>query len=58
MRSNMYTFFQMLHNIEGIWEKRGVTDATAEPEWSDYEAFLYTIAEWLYGECGFHFGRR
>ena len=50
MRSKMYTFFQMLHNIDRIWERRGVTDATAEPEWDDYEAFLYTVAEFVCGD--------
>ena len=50
MRSNMYTFFQMLRNIEKAWDERGVQDATATEEWADYEAFLYTTVAWIVGD--------
>lgn len=50
MRSKMYDFFQMIHNIQNIWDQRGVEDALAEPEWDDYESFLYVIAEFVCGD--------
>lgn len=53
MRSRMYDFYMMISNIERIWASRNVEDATAEPEWEDYENFLYIIAEWVCGERNF-----
>ena len=50
MRSNMYTFFQMMHNIEQTWDERGVIDATTTEEWDDYESFLYTTVAWIIGD--------
>lgn len=49
MRSKIYTFFQMIHNIENAWRRRKVEDATAESEWEDYEAFLHTVTEFICG---------
>lgn len=54
MRSRMYHIFQLMNNICNTWDARGVEDATAEPEWEDYEGFLYVTAEWLCGDRTFH----
>lgn len=34
--------------IERRWRQRGVTDATAEPEWSVFEDLLYFQAETVF----------
>lgn len=38
---------QRLIEIDAIWESRRSTDATSEPEWSEYENLLYLQAEML-----------
>ena len=34
-----------LDEINAIWESRGVVDATAEPEWTEYENTLGALAD-------------
>lgn len=34
-----------MKQIDKLWEKRGVEDASAEPEWEEYESILYALAE-------------
>ena len=41
---------QRLLEIDAIWEGRDISDATAEPEWSEYENLLYLQAEILIRE--------
>ena len=41
---------QRLIEIEAIWEDRGITDATAEPEWEEFEDLSYLQAEILIRE--------
>lgn len=46
MRSSNYMWFQMIHNIERAWKKRGVVDGKNELEWEDYLEFRYDA--WLF----------
>lgn len=34
-----------LDEIDAIWKKRDITDATAEEEWDEYENILMILAE-------------
>ena len=45
----MYTVMQRMNDIDELWNKRGVEDATAEDEWCEYEACLYALAEYICG---------
>ena len=49
MRKPQYKFFQRMNDIESEWNKRNVNDATAEPEWDEYERLLYAAAEFVCG---------
>lgn len=50
MRSIIYSVMcRPMWDIESLWEKRGSTDATSEPEWSDYERMLGVLAEFCLG---------
>jgi hypothetical protein len=53
MRSRMYAIFQRVNDIENIWDNRKVEDATAEPEWEEFENLLYVIAEFIFGDRSF-----
>lgn len=37
--------------IDRIWEERGSTDATSEPEWEEYESMLMLRCELMLVRC-------
>lgn len=49
MRSPFYSVFKKLNDINTEWDRRGVRDATWEPEWDTYEQLLYSCAEFVIG---------
>lgn len=53
MRSKMYQLFLRYNDISAIWDNRNVADATAEPEWEEFENLLYIIAEFVHGDRTF-----
>ena len=44
-----YSIAQAMADIETEWERRKVTDATAEEEFEDYKKLMYCFAEFVLG---------
>lgn len=44
LKSYWKTIAGNMRRIEKLWAARGCQDATAEPEWPEYEGYLYEQA--------------
>lgn len=44
---HVYSILQRMNDIDAMWERRGIEDATAEVEWEEYESLLYILAEFI-----------
>ena len=42
-----YAIMKRMNDINAMWNNRNIEDATAEPEWREYESLMYVLAEFI-----------